>query len=70
MSQASAPIIPIQEKYALTVQEAAALTHIGEKRLRRLLVECPNAGFVLQIGSKSLFKREQLLAFLDGRSSV
>jgi len=67
MSQAS---VPIQEKYALTVQEAAALTHIGEKRLRRLLNECPDAGFVLQVGSKSLFKREPFLAFLDARTSV
>ncbi len=62
--------VPIQEKYALTVQETAVLTNIGEKRLRRLLDQCPDASFVLRIGSKTLFKRERFLEFLDQRSSV
>ena len=63
--------VPLSQRYALTIQEAARFTHIGEKRLRRLVAECPEADdFVLYSGNRALLKRERLMAFLDARSSV
>ena len=44
--------VPIWEKYALTIYEAAEYFNIGEHRLRQLVRENRQADFVLWIGTK------------------
>ena len=62
--------VPLWEKYALTVEEAAALFGIGENRLRSIIKEQSDAEFLLAIGSKTLFKRELFVAYLDKTSTL
>jgi excisionase family DNA binding protein len=58
------PVCPIWEKTTITVEEAAALSSIGENRLRELIKQ-PECDFVLCIGSKSLIKRKLFERFLE-----
>lgn len=39
--------VPIWKKYTLTVQEAAEYFRIGDKKLRKLIDEHPDADFIL-----------------------
>lgn len=61
--------VPINEKYALTMKEAAAYFNIGEKKLR-MLAEQHHDKFTLYNGSKRLFIRAKLEKFLDKSMSV
>ena len=56
--------VPIAEKYALTIEEAAEYTNIGQHKLREL-VSNPKCDFVLYVGKKALIKRKELEKFLD-----
>ena len=44
--------IPVWRKYTLSVQEAAKYFHIGDKKLRKLIDENPDAEFILWNGSR------------------
>ena len=57
--------VPIWEKYALTIYEAAEYFNIGEHRLRQLGRENRQADFVLWIGTKVEIKRDLFEKFLD-----
>ena len=57
--------VPIWEKYALTIYEAAEYFNIGEHRLRQLVRENRQADFVLWIGTKVEITRELFEKFLD-----
>lgn len=57
--------VPLWEKYALTVEEAAELFGIGENRLRSIIKEQGDADFLLAVGRKTLFKRQLFEAFLN-----
>lgn len=61
--------IPICEKAALTLEEAAAYSNIGVNRLREL-TESKDCDFVLFAGKKRLIKRRQFDRFLDNTYSV
>ena len=41
--------IPVWRKYTLSVQEAAKYFHIGDKKLRKLIDENPDAEFIEQV---------------------
>lgn len=60
--------IPVWEKYALTIKEAADYSGIGEKKLRRIAEE--HDELVIRIGVKVLFKRAKLEKFLDQAFSI
>lgn len=62
--------IPIWEKYALSIQEAEAYFNIGEKKLRKLVEEVPDAEFILWKGNRALFKRKLFERFIDNTSSI
>ena len=62
--------VPIWEKYALTIYEAAEYFNIGEHRLRQLVKENRYADFVLWIGVKVENKRKLFEQFLDGINSL
>ena len=59
------PYVPIWEKYALTIYEAAEHFGIGEHRLRTLVRENRQADFVLWIGVKVEIKRKLFEEFLN-----
>ena len=59
------PYVPIWEKYALTIYEAAEYFGIGEHRLRTLVRENRQADFVLWIGVKVEIKRKLFEVFLN-----
>ncbi len=61
--------IPIWEKSALTLKEAAAYSGIGENKLRELSDE-PNCPFVMWNGSKRMIKRELLDEFIKNSYSI
>ena len=58
--------VPLSEKTLLTVKEAAAYTGLGEKKLRAIS-DSEKCNFVLRNGSKRLFKRRLLDAYLVNR---
>lgn len=62
--------VPIQAKYAMDIPEAVEYFGIGERKLRQLINENLDSGFVLQNGIKYLIKRKQFEKFLDARSSL
>ena len=61
--------VSIENKFALTVKEAAEYFNIGEHRIRELTDkrDCP---FVLWVGSKRLIKRLALEKYLEKQYSV
>ena len=61
--------VPIAEKVALTLEEAAAYSNIVINKLRQITDEdsCP---FVLWVGSKRLIKRKGLDKFIDESFSI
>lgn len=61
--------IPLWEKAILTLEEAAAYTGIGMQKLRDLSSD-ERCDFVLWNGSKRMFKREKLVAYLEKAYSI
>ena len=61
--------LPLGEKYALTIKEAAIYFNIGNKKLRRLAEE--NLGrFALESGNRFLIIRPKFEQFLDQSTSI
>ena len=56
--------VPIWEKSNLTVEEAAAYSGIGQKRIREL-ARRGDADFVLYCGRKLLIKRTKFDEYVD-----
>ena len=65
-----ANIIPLWEKYTLTIREAARYFHIGEKKLRRIVDENPMADFVIMNGNRVMIKRKCFEHYIDQASAV
>ena len=55
----SYPDVPIWEKYTLTIDEAAKYFRIGEKKLRKLAEENPDANWLIMNGNRIQIKRRQ-----------
>ena len=62
-------VVPISEKYLLTIREAAAYFNLGVKRLRRL-AENNTDNFSLCNGSRYLIIRHKFEQFLEESSSI
>jgi len=62
--------VQVKDKYCLTIEEATHYFGIGEKKLRRLVNDNLDAGFVIQNGVKILIKRQRFEQFLDKLSSI
>ena len=60
----------IPDKYALTIEEAAAYFHIGEKRLRMLVQKNPNEKWVLWKGNHVMIKRRLFEEMLDAANVI
>lgn len=57
-------MVPIKDKYTLTVNEAGAYFNIGVKRIRRIIAENPRR-FTVNCGNKQLIIRHKFEEFLD-----
>lgn len=62
--------VPVWEKFTLTIQEAAGYFNLGEKKIRQLVRENEESGFVLQNGNKILIKREKFEEYINSVNSV
>ena len=62
--------IPLWQRYALSIPEAAKYFGIGETRLYQIVAEHPGADFILEIGSHVKIKRVLFERFLDAASCV
>ena len=56
--------VPIENKVALTIREAAEYSNIGINKLDQLL-NAPNCPFVLFVGTKKLVKRKEFEQFIS-----
>lgn len=57
--------IPVWRKYTLSVQEAAKYFRIGEKKMRKLIEENPDANYILWNGTRPQIKRKLFEQYLD-----
>lgn len=57
--------VPIWEKYTLTIEEAAKYFRIGEKKLRKLAEENPDANWLMMNGNRIQIKRKQFEKIID-----
>ena len=62
-------IVPIHEKYLLTMKEASAYFNIGVKRLRRLAENNMDA-FGVYNGNRYMIIRHKFEKFLEESSSI
>ncbi|KAI4439690.1 hypothetical protein C824_002177 [Schaedlerella arabinosiphila] len=58
-------IVPISEKYMLTMKEASEYFGIGENKLRRFAEESKNAKWLFMNGNRIQIKRKQFEKILD-----
>ncbi|MCI8635304.1 MAG: helix-turn-helix domain-containing protein [Eubacterium sp.] len=56
-------LVPISNKIALTIEEAAEYSNIGQNKLSKLL-KMPRCPFVLYVGKKKLVKRREFERFI------
>ena len=56
--------VPIHEKLALTIREAAEYSNIGINKIDSML-RSPNCPFVLFVGSKKLVKRKEFEQYIS-----
>lgn len=61
--------VPVWQKYALTIREAAKYFHIGEKKMREIVEENRDSDFVVMLGNRAMIKRKNFETYLD-RASV
>ena len=62
--------VQVKDKFCLTIDEASEYFNIGEKKMRKLVAENMDSGFVIQNGVKVLIKRKRFEAFLDDLSAI
>ena len=58
-------IVPIWEKYSLTIEEAAAYFRIGENSIRDIIKENPDADFWFWNGNRKQIKRKLFEKYMD-----
>lgn len=61
--------VPIHEKLALTIREAAEYSNIGINKIDKML-RTPNCPFVLFVGKKKLVKRKKFEEFIGSRLTI
>lgn len=67
--QAKIQTVPVQEKIALTIKEAAEYSNIGINKLESLL-RSPRCPFVLYVGKKKLVKRKEFEKYISDNIEI
>ena len=62
--------IPLWEKYTLTVNEASVYFHIGDKKLRQIIADDPDADYLIKVGNRQMLKRKRFEQFLDRQEAI
>ena len=62
--------VPIHKKYGLSISEASELFGVGEKVVRRILRDNPDAGLVINNGVKLVIRRKKFRKFLNATDSL
>lgn len=62
--------VPVYHKYLLTISEAAAYFRIGQKKLRSIAEENPDADFLLVNGNRILIKRKLFEEYINGLAVI
>jgi hypothetical protein len=62
--------IEIKDKFCLTIDEASVYFNIGEKKLRKIIADNLDTGFIIQNGVKFLIKRKQFEDFLRELTAI
>lgn len=62
--------VPLHQRFMLTPKEASVYFHIGEKKLRAIANERPEASFVVYNGRHLLIIREEFEKFLCQTSGI
>lgn len=62
--------IPLWEKYTLTVNEASVYFHIGDKKLRQIIADDPDADYLIKVGNRQMIKRKRFEQFLDRQEAI
>ena len=62
-------LVPIKDRYTLTVTEAGAYFNIGVKRIRRIIAEHPGK-LTVNCGNKQLIVRHKFEKFIDETSEI
>lgn len=63
-------IVPISEKYSLSITQASEYFGIGQGKLRWIIENHEGADFILRNGAKTQIKRKKFEKFLDGVESI
>ena len=65
-------LVPVWEKYMLTVYEASQYFGIGEKKIRTMIAENMDTEFcfTVQVGNKCLINRRKFENFLNTVTSI
>ena len=64
LTESNTMTVPIADKIALTISEAAALSNIGQNKISNLL-RLPNCPFLICVGAKRLVKRKEFERFIS-----
>ena len=62
--------VEIKDKFCLTIDEASVYFNIGEKKLRKLVADNLDSGFIIQNGVKFLIKRKRFEDFLTDLTAI
>ncbi len=68
MDNKRTPLVPVCDKYLLTVKEAAAYFGIGEKRIRFLVQT--NSELGIMNGDRRMVKRKRFEKYIDETSGL
>lgn len=63
-------VVPIWEKYTLTIEEASKYFRIGEKKLRKLAEENIDSGWVIVNGNRIQIKRKLFEKIIDSLDEI
>ena len=63
-------ILPIWEKYTLTIDEASKYFRIGEKKLRKLAEENRDSNWVIMNGNRIQIKRKLFERIIDNLDTI
>ena len=58
-------VVPVWEKYTMSIEEAAAYFRIGENKLRKIISDDKDADFILWNGNRAQIKRKKFEAYID-----
>lgn len=62
--------VQVKDKFCLTIDEASEYFNIGEKKLRQIVADNINFGFVIQNGVKILIKRKRFEDYLEEMTAL